>query len=164
VLLLDPSNQKGIAMLRIVSVSALLLALAAGSAGASGTSGKSGFFKTKNGKIYCGWVYGTGTPGSVVCGIKGGFLKPKPKNNCQKQHVDYAGNRIAFNATGKAKVQACAGDAGPFSDPTHTKVLAPGKTWKGGGMSCTVTTSTATCKNKSKHGFTNTTPGPYQIF
>jgi hypothetical protein len=150
--------------LKIVSVIALglaALALAAGSASSASTS--SGFFKTSNGKIYCGWV--TGSQGSVVCGIKPpGKLKPKPKNNCAKQGVDYVGNRIAFNTTGKAKVQACAGDAGPFSDPKHTKVLAPGKTWKGGGMSCTVTKSTATCKNKSKHGFTITTPGPYQIF
>ena len=31
-------------------------------------------------------------------------------------------------------------------------------------MSCTLTTSSATCKNKSQHGFTITTPGPYKIF
>jgi Family of unknown function (DUF6636) len=141
----------------------IVFAAAALAASSANASGKSGFFKTQNGKIYCGWVYGGG-PGSVVCGIKGHLLKPKPKNNCKKLGVDYVGNRIAFNATGKAKVQRCAGDAGPFADPKHTKVLKPGKTWKGGGMSCTVTKSTATCKNKSKHGFTITTPGPYQIF
>jgi hypothetical protein len=143
----------------LISLALVAAALAAGTASASG---KSGFFKTSNGRIYCGW--GTGAQGFVVCGIKNGKLKPKPKNNCAKQGVDYVGNRIAFSATGKAKVQACAGDAGPFADPAHTKVLAPGKTWKAGGMSCTVTKSTATCRNKSKHGFTITTPGPYQIF
>nr|MBA3718258.1 hypothetical protein [Actinomycetota bacterium] len=129
-----------------------------------GTSGKSGFFKTSNGQIYCGWGTGTAAQSFVVCGIKNGYLKPKPANNCKKLHVDYVGNRIAFAGTGKAKVQACAGDAGPFADPKATKVLKPGGTWKGGGMSCTVTKSTATCKNKSKHGFTITTLGPYQIF
>jgi Family of unknown function (DUF6636) len=62
---------------------------------------------------------------------------------------------------GTAHVQACAGDAGPFANGKATKVFAAGKTWKGGGMSCTVTRSSATCKNKSKHGFTLYTPlGP----
>jgi len=60
--------------------------------------------------------------------------------------------------------RAALDDAGPFADPAHTKVLKAGRTWKGGGMSCTVTTSSATCKNKSGHGFTITTPGPYKKF
>ena len=146
--------------MRILTLISLALAAAALAAGSANAAGKSGFFKTQNGRIYCGW--GTGPNAFVVCGIKNGYLKPKPKNNCT--HIAYAGNRIAFNATGKAKVERCSGDAGPFADPAHTKVLAAGKTWKAGGMSCTVTTSTATCKNKSQHGFTITTPGPFQIF
>jgi hypothetical protein len=152
--------------MRILSLISLGLAALALAAGTASAAGKSGFFKTSNGRIYCAWGYGSGTPGGgfVVCGIKNGKLNPKPKNNCAKQGVDYVGNRIAFAATGKAKVQACAGDAGPFANPKATKVLAPGKTWKGGGMSCTVTKPTATCRNKSRHGFTITTPGPYQLF
>lgn len=149
-------------MMRIVSVTALLLALAAGLAGAASASGKNGFIKTPNGKIYCGWGYGGGTGGFVVCGLKNGFLKPKPKNNCK--HIDYVGNRIAFNATGKAKIQACAGDAGPFANPKGTKVLAVGKTWTGGGMSCTSQKKGMTCKNKSKHGFFMSFTGPYRLF
>jgi hypothetical protein len=150
--------------MRILTFITLGLAAVALTAGTASAAGKNGFFKTQNGRIYCGWVYGGGSPGSIVCGIKNGKLKPKPKNNCRKQGVDYVGNRIAMNATGKAKVQACAGDAGPFSDPAHTKVLKAGKTWRGGGMSCTVTKSTVRCKNKSKHGFEMHTPGPYQRF
>src|SRR5215204_2305817 len=88
------------------------------------------------------------TAGMANAAGKSGFFKTQ--NNCAKQGVDYVGNRIAMNATGKAKVQACAGDAGPFADPSKTKVLKPGKTWRGGGMSCTATTSTVRCTNKSK--------------
>ena len=148
--------------MRILTIITACLAAVALTAGMANAAGKSGFFKTQNNKIWCGW--GTGPQAFVVCGIKGGKLKPKPKNNCAKQGVDYVGNRIAMNATGKAKVQACAGDAGPFADPSNTKVLKPGKTWRGGGMSCTATTSTVRCTNKSKHGFEMHTPGPYQIF
>ncbi len=149
-------------MRRIALVTVLALALAAVSAGTASAAGKNGFFKTSNNRIWCGWGYGGGT-GFVVCGIKNGYLKPKPKNTCK--HIDYVGNRIAFNATGKAKIQPCAGDAGPFANPKTTKVLAPGKTWSGGGMSCTaIKSSSVKCKNKSKHGFKMTTPGPYQLF
>jgi hypothetical protein len=149
--------------MRIVTLITLCFAAAAIAAGAATAAPKNGFFKTQNGRIYCAWAYGGG-PSGVVCGIKNGKLKPKPKNNCAKQGVDYVGNRIGFTAKSKAQVQACAGDAGPFADPKHTKVLAPGKTWKGGGMSCKVTKSSATCRNKAKHGFTITTAGPYKRF
>jgi hypothetical protein len=145
----------------ITSFSIALVALALG-AGTANAAGKNGFFKTQDGSIYCGWGYGGGTSGFVVCGLKKGFLKPKPKNNCK--HIDYVGNRIGFTDKGKAKIEPCAGDAGPFANPKATKVLAAGKTWKGGGMSCTTTTSTVTCKNKVKHGFTMTKPGPYKLF
>jgi hypothetical protein len=141
----------------IISVAVAALALAAGSASAAGSSG---FFKTQNGKIYC--MYGTGLRGFVECGIKNGHLKPRPTSKCRIG--DPTGGWLAFNTRGRAKVVACSGDAGPFADPAHTKVLKAGRTWKGGGMSCTVTTSSATCKNKSSHGFTITTPGPYKIF
>jgi hypothetical protein len=152
-------------MTRIVSVTALVVALTALLAGTASASGKNGFFKTPNGKVYCAWGYGSGAGQSfVVCGIKGRKLKPKPKNNCAKLGVVYVGNRIAMAAKGKAHVQACAGDAGPFADPKRTKVLKAGKTWRGGGMSCTTTKSTVKCTNKSKHGFTITSLGPYQIF
>jgi hypothetical protein len=148
--------------MRIISLITLglaALALAASTASASGAK-SSGFFKTQNGKIYCIW--GTGVRGFVVCGIKGGHLKPKPTAKCRIG--DPTGGWLSFNTRGRAKVQACSGDAGPFADPAHTVVLRAGKVWSGGGMTCAATTSSMTCKNKSRHGFTITTPGPYKTF
>src|SRR5262249_48352449 len=126
-------------ILTYITVSLAALALTAGVANTATTAPKAGVFKTQNGRIYCGWGYGSNVPGFVVCGIKNGKLNPKPKNNCKKFHVDYVGNRIAFSTKSKARVQACGGDAGPFANPKGTKVLAAGKTWKGGGFSCKAT-------------------------
>jgi hypothetical protein len=145
--------------MRVVTVIALGLAAVALTAGTAGAA-SNGFFKTQNGKIYCMW--GTGVRGFVVCGIKNGHLKPKPTNKCRIG--DPTGGWLAFNTRGRAKVQPCSGDAGPFADPAHTKVLKAGKTWRGGGMSCTATTSSMTCKNKSQHGFTIRTAGTYKKF
>ncbi|HEX9417134.1 MAG TPA: DUF6636 domain-containing protein [Gaiellaceae bacterium] len=149
-------------MTRIISVAAFVLAVAAVSAGGASASGKSGFIRTPDGKIYCGW--GTGPQGFVVCGIWKGFLKPKPKNNCRKQGVDYVGNRIAFNVTGKAKVQACAGDAGPFANRKAAKVIRYGGTWHAGGMSCISQAKAMQCKNKSGHGFLISAVQKYRLF
>ena len=148
--------------MKILSTIALALATAALVAGTAnaGAAKNSGFFKTQNGKIYCIW--GTGLRGFVVCGIKNGHLKPAPTKKCRR--VDPTGGWLTFNTRGRATVQPCSGDAGPFVDPAHTKVQKAGTTWRAGGMSCTFTTSSATCKNKSQHGFTITTPGPYKIF
>jgi hypothetical protein len=145
----------------LISLGLVAAALSAGAAEAAAT--KSGFFKTQNGRIYCAWAYGSG-PSGLVCGIKNGKLSPKPKNNCRKFHIDYVGNRIGMASQGTPAVQACAGDAGPFANGKSTKVLKPGRTWRGGGMSCTVTSSSATCRNKSKHGFTLNTSGTYKRF
>jgi hypothetical protein len=148
--------------MRSLTLTTILVAAAALAMGAASAAAKTGFFKTSNNRIWCGWGYGGDDPAFVVCGIKNGFLKPKPKNTCKD--IDYAGNRIAMNATGKAKIQRCAGDAGPFANPKATKVLAPGRFYWGGGIRCTVTKSTVRCKNKSKHGFMITTPGAYEKF
>jgi Family of unknown function (DUF6636) len=148
--------------MRIISLVTVALATAALAASAATGAGakSSGFFKTQNGKIYC--IYGTGLRGFVECGIRNGHLKPKPTNKCRIG--DPTGGWLAFNTRGRSKIVACSGDAGPFADPAHTPVLKAGKTWRGGGMSCAVTTSSATCRNKSQHGFSITTPGPYKRF
>src|SRR5262249_49681975 len=145
--------------MRIVPLLTLGLAALALAAGTANASGKSGFFKTQNGRIYCGWV--VGTQGPVVCGIKNGKLNPKPKNNCK--HIDYVGNRIFFTSKSKARVLACAGDAGPFANPNATTTLAAGKTWAKGGFSCSATKSSVTCKNPAKHSFTINTNGKYTL-
>jgi len=149
-------------MIRMTAVAALVLAVAAGSATAAGSAGKSGFFKTPDGKIYCGWGTGPGAKGFVVCGIWKGFLKPKPKNTCT--HIDYAGNRIAFNATGKAKIERCAGDAGPFANRKGAKVIRYGAGWHMGGMSCISQRKAMQCTNKSKHGFLISAIQKYRLF
>jgi hypothetical protein len=107
-------------------------------------------------------MWGTGVRGFVVCGIKGGHLKPKPTKKCRIG--DPTGGWLEFNTRGKAKVQPCSGDAGPFANPKATRVLKAGKKWSGGGMSCTATASSMRCTNKSKHGFNITTAGAYTRF
>jgi hypothetical protein len=143
----------------LITVAVAAAALATGSATASGAK-SSGFFKTQNGKIYCLWV--TSGRATVVCGIKNGNLKPKPTNKCRIG--DPTGGWLSINARGRARVQACSGDAGPFADPAHTKTLKAKSVWNGGGMSCAATTSSMTCRNKSQHGFMITTAGPYKKF
>jgi hypothetical protein len=144
----------------LITAGLVAVALAAGTASAAG---KSGFFKTADNSIWCGYSYAARDYGYVVCGIKGGYLKPKPNNNCKKFHDDYVGNRIGFGWKSKAEVEACAGDAGPFANPKATRVLKPGKTWRGSGMSCRVTKSSATCRNRVHHGFTISRAG-YKLF
>jgi hypothetical protein len=146
-------------IITFITLGLAAVALAASAATAT-TAGKSGFFKTQNGKIYCDW--GTGVHGFVECGIKNGHLKPRPTKKCRIG--DPTGGWLAFNTRGRAKVVPCSGDAGPFADPAHTVVLKAGKTWKGGGMSCSATKSSIRCKNKSGHGFNMATTGAYKTF
>jgi uncharacterized protein DUF6636 len=146
--------------MRILSLISLALAAAALATGSATAAGKSGFFKTQNGKIYC--LYATGLRGVVECGIKNGSLKPKPTKKCRVG--DPTGGWLAVNTRGRTQVVPCSGDAGPFANPAQTKVLAAGKKWSGGGFTCAATASSMTCKNKSKHGFTITTAGPYTKF
>jgi hypothetical protein len=139
----------------------ITVSLAAAALAASTASAKSfGFVKTQNGKIYCQWS--SGVRASVECGIKNGHLKPRPTKKCRIG--DPTGGWLALNTRGKSSLVPCSGDAGPFADPAHTKVVKAGRSFKAGSITCTTTTSTVTCRNKSKHGFTITTPGPYQRF
>jgi uncharacterized protein DUF6636 len=140
--------------MRIAATTVLILAAAVAAVAAGPASGavRSGYFKTADGSIWCAWSY-SGSKGLGVCGIRNGRLKPRPKNRCKRVGVDYVGNRITFATTGRPRVQACAGDAGPFADPKATKVLKPGKTWKGAGISCTARRSSITCRNKSDKRF-----------
>jgi hypothetical protein len=128
----------------------VLAALALATTAAMASSQGSGFFRSPTGNIYCLWVTGGSTKPAVECGIKTG-LKPKPKNTCK--HIDYVGNRIDVQSTGKAKLAICAGDAGPFADPKATKVLPYGKSVTHGGITCASKATGMTCTNKSKHGF-----------
>ena len=137
--------------MKTLIITSVALALAASTAQAAGSSAKNGFFKTPDNKIWCGW--GTGSFNFIVCGVHNGFLRPKPKNDCAKEHVDYVGNRIVMTGKRKARVQACAGDAGPFANPPATKKLAYGKKWKRGPFTCMTETKAVFCRSKSGHGF-----------
>jgi Family of unknown function (DUF6636) len=144
----------------LISVAVAAAALAAGTATATGAK-SSAHFKTQNGKIYC---LGSGGAGAFVyCGIKNGHLKPTPKPNCHGDD-DPTGGWPNLNARGRTKIQTCSGDPGPLANPASAKVLAPGRTWSGGGISCKATASAMTCRNKSQHGFTMTSSGPYKKF
>jgi len=146
--------------LTFITVALAAAAVAISTAAASSSASKSGFFKTQNGKIYCGW--GTGVHGFVECGIRNGHLKPKPTKKCRIG--DPTGGWLTFNTRGRSKVVPCSGDAGPFANPKHTKTQKSRTTWNGGGMSCAFTTSSVTCRNKSDHGFMISSTGAYKKF
>jgi hypothetical protein len=135
---------------RTMLVLALVVA-AAVAAGSAASADSFGFFKTPSGKIVCQW--GTDTGGSIVCGVSTGLHPPIPKTGAVCQHLDYVGNRVALQATGRVQLIACTGDAGPFGDPAHTVYLHYGKTWKVPGLSCSEAVKGLTCRNRDGHGF-----------
>jgi hypothetical protein len=107
-------------------------ALAAGSA-------KWGYFKTPSGNIQCDYYVGD----YVRCGIRSG-LKPAPAKRGPHCFVP---NRVELRLTGRAALagpSSCPGedegDAGPFAGGQPggppVPVLAYGRTWRGGGVSC----------------------------
>ena len=114
----------------------------------------SGYFRTPSGNIQCGYGYGNG-PGFVVCGIKSGLKPPPPRRGpaCTQS------NRVSLRATGRTSTgrSICpgedGGDSGPFAPFSVSRVLGYGKTWSGGGLSCSSAVSGLTCRNKSGHGF-----------
>ena len=83
-----------------------------------------------------------------------------------------AAGKSGFSKTQNAKIYCIWSTAAPIDlvgfvecrRPGEAVTIKAGKTWRGGGMSCTATTSSFTCKNKVRHGFTITTPGPYKQF
>ncbi len=120
------------------------------------TSGfKYGFFKTPSGNIQCEYQYGGNAPGGVQCGIKSGLKPPPPRRGpgCSQS------NRVSLAVTGRVQTgkSICPGedegDAGPFAGGPTAFVLGYGKTWSGGGLSCTSAVSGLTCRNKDGHGF-----------
>jgi hypothetical protein len=114
-----------------------------------------GFFQTPSGNIECDFGYGKGTS-YVRCGIKSG-LKPPPPSRGPGCTVS---NRVGLGTTGPPVTSRSIcpgedeGDAGPFAGGGKEGVLAYGKTWTGGGFSCTSAFTGLTCKSsKSGHGF-----------
>jgi hypothetical protein len=119
---------------------------------------KSGYFQTPSGNIQCVFGYrgAADVHAFVLCGIKSG-LKPPPPSRGPRCLVP---NRVVVSHTGRASLagpSACPGepegDAGPFGGGPSVSPLGYGKTWLGGGLSCTSAVTGLTCRNKSGHGF-----------
>jgi hypothetical protein len=120
---------------------------------------KTGYFKTPSGNIVCwyhlAWPTGNGgTQPRILCGVHSG-LKPKPPytRECRTARLDHNADRITLGPTGRAEPIPCSGDAGPFIGESGARVLGYGKTWSGGGIRCTSTSTGLTCRNKSGRGF-----------
>ena len=132
-------------MYRFSLVIAIVAVVAVSAALGSAQAAKYGSFKTPSGNIVCG--YGSG---SIGCGIATG-LKPAPKNTCTD--LDYSGKRMSVHTSGRAVLDLCAGDPGPFLFTKTAPVLAYGSSWRGDGITCASRRAGLTCKNRSGHGF-----------
>jgi hypothetical protein len=101
-------------------------------------------FRTPSKNIACAY-YPASITGKAVfrCDLFSG-LKPKPARRCD---VDWTGASMA--PRGKAG-PTCAGDT--VYDP-HAPVLAYGRSWSYGGVSCTSRATGLTCRNRDGHGF-----------
>lgn len=128
------------------------LVVAAGAAlGATAGAARNGTFKTPSGNIVCGYFVAASARDTFVeCGIESG-LRPAPRNTCTD--LDYSGKRVGLTATSRAVPVVCAGDPGPFLFAARARVLAYGRTWRGGGIACTSRRTGLTCRNRRGHGF-----------
>jgi len=107
------------------------------------------YFTTPSRNIACAYS----SRGALLgCRIKSGLKPVPPTHTCTEGDPVY--DRIFLGASGRAVVQKCAGDPGIFIGlPARPPVLAYGKTWSGGGLSCTSAFTGLTCRNRSGHGF-----------
>jgi hypothetical protein len=113
----------------------------------------SGFFATPSGNIVCLYLDGKGVAAALLeCGIKSG-LRPAPPRDADCRTLDYVGNRVILNLSGRAQPVACAGDAGPFASATAPPALPYGTRWRSGGLSCSSQRTGLTCRNPAGHGF-----------
>jgi hypothetical protein len=136
---------------RFVIAFILVVSTTIGVGTANGTAQKNGAFKTPSGNIVCGYGFSaSGRSASIGCGIKSG-LKPAPRNTCVD--LDYSGKAVGLTATGRARPVVCAGDPGPFLVEAKARVLGYGKSWRGGGITCTSRRTGLTCTNRRGHGF-----------
>jgi hypothetical protein len=135
-------------MSRLGTIVVLLTLSPAAALAAGGAT--TGVFKTPSGNIVCGYSVTAAHGASVECGIRSG-LRPAPRNTCTD--LDYSGKRVSLTATGRAAPVVCAGDPGPFLFAARARVLAYGRSWRGGGIACTSRRTGLTCRNRRGHGF-----------
>jgi hypothetical protein len=131
-------------VLRAAVVTGFVLAVA-GAGSAFGASGAD-TFRMPSGNVYCAYEHYSFAPKDLRCEIRSGVkpLPPKP-SWCD---VDW-GAGFAMRQTGLAHI-LCVGDT--IYDP-KAKVLAYGRTWTGGGFSCTSQVAGLRCTNPRGHGF-----------
>jgi len=107
-------------------------------------------FKTPSGNIVCGHSGRSDSAVYVACGIESG-LRPAPRNTCVD--LDYSGKRMSLRASGRAVIDLCAGDPGPFLLKDTAPVLGYGSSWHGRGITCMSRRTGLTCTNRNGHGF-----------
>jgi hypothetical protein len=110
-----------------------------------------GAFKTPTANIVCGYSIAPDGSASIECGVKTGLKPPPRRIHCEAG--DPNDKRVSLTAKGRAVPVLCAGDPGPFVVEARARVLGYGRTWSGGGISCTSATAGVTCRNRVGHGF-----------
>jgi hypothetical protein len=115
---------------------------------------KYGYIKTPSGNIQCDYGYGGTARAYLRCGVESGLKPPEPRpaGGCGTDS-GYEGNRVYLPSSGRAETAPCAGDAGPFGNPSAARVIAYGTTWSGGGFRCSSAFAGLTCRNRGGHGF-----------
>ncbi len=122
------------------------------SAGAHGALA-SRTFRGPGGNVVCGYFSGAGLPALLECGVAAQLSPPPPRPSSKScGGLDFAGNRLRLNATGRA-YGFCTGDEGVLAYLKSAPRLAAGATWHQGPYRCTVTTAWVRCTNTSGHGF-----------
>ncbi len=124
----------------VIAAGALATGVASGSSGAD-------TFRLPSGNIFCAYEHYDFAPVDLRCEIRS-RIKPLPvRGESCRDAVWGAG--YAMGQTGRANV-LCISDT--IYDP-KAKVLAYGKTWRGGGFTCSSTMAGLRCTNRSRHGF-----------
>jgi hypothetical protein len=125
---------------------------AAAASARSSVSIASRYFRGPGGNVVCGYFSGVGLPPLLECGVARQLVPPPPHPKQGCGGLDFAGNRIRLDATGRA-FGFCTGDAGVMAQLNNAPRLPYGKTWQRGPFSCTVSPSWVSCSNTTGRGF-----------
>ena len=101
-------------------------------------------FRTPSRNIACLYAPASaGAPAMLRCDILTG-LRPEPRNACR---LDWTG--LGLGLTGRAR-PTCAGDT---TYDSRSPILAYGRTWMRGGITCLSRRVGLRCTNRARHGF-----------
>jgi hypothetical protein len=136
---------------RALLVGTLLVLLGGGTAHAARP--KYGSFETPSRNIVCGYAIDVHGRASMECGIKSGLKPPPRRIHCLAG--DPNDKRLSLRDRGRSAPVLCAGDPGPLLPQIEAKarVLAYGRRWSAGGITCSSAATGLTCRNRSGHGF-----------